>query len=81
MNNLEKQMQRHAAEVSELLQRLIELEVACSKLKYENIECLRSIEDKMNEKINRMNTLLQTIEILIASIKRLLIDTKNDIPV
>ena len=78
MNKYDKYKQ--VAELSELLQRLFELEVACSKLIHENNEYQPSI-DEMHEKRSRMNTLLQTIEILIASIRRLLTDSKNDIPV
>ena len=80
MNNLNKQKEKHVAELSELLQRLIELEVACSKLLHENNEYTLPT-DETDEKKNRVNNLLQTIEVLISSIRRLLTDGKDVIPV
>lgn len=80
MKHLDKPKEQHVAELSELLQRLIELEVACSKLLHENNEYTLPT-DETDEKTNRVNNLLQTIEVLIASIRRLLTDGKDVLPV
>ena len=79
MKHLDKLKEQHVAELSELLQRLIELEVACSKLIQENNEYMLPA-DEMKAKKNRVNNLLQSIEVLISTIRRLLTDGKAVLP-
>jgi len=80
MHHLEKSNEQRANELSELLRRIIELEVACGKLIQANNEYNLSAEEVKKEK-NRLNNLVQTIDVLIASIRRLLISSKGCISV
>ena len=71
----DKKNEQNSSELSEVIQRLIELEVACSKLMQETNEHKLPVNE-MNEKENRVNNLVKTIRVLVSSVRRILIGSK-----